>query len=376
MKNIDARQLLLKYQKGICTEEELALLETWYLEYRDDKEIELTMADLDSARSSVWASLPLHEVKKAIPLWPVLGAVASVVILITAAVLFFQQEQPRALVEKKHQIVRIIPGGNKAVLTLADGSEISLTDAKDGQLASQSGITITKTKDGQLIYNIDKTNASNASTESIGFNTISTPRGGYYQVNLPDGTKVWLNAASSLRYPTSFAGAERKVELEGEGYFEVAHHVDMPFRVVSRGQVVEVLGTHFNINAYSDEADIRTTLLEGSVKVNTEVAATLLKPGEQSINYQARLRKEEVITEDIVAWKNNEFVFNNEKLGGIMRKISRWYDVDVVCPPELEDMKFNGVLPRQRSIKGVLKIMESTESVHFKFEGRRITVMP
>lgn len=375
MKNIDAKELLIKYQEGICTEEELALLESWYLEYKTEGNSDLSPEMVDEARATVWAALPLHHSRKSVQLWQVLSAAASVILLVTAGLFFFQNAQHKTPQPKSHQVVKIVPGGNKAVLTLADGTQISLTDASNGQLASQAGMLITKTKDGQLIYTVAES-APGSEKQALTYNTISTPRGGFYQVNLPDGTRVWLNAASSLRYPTAFTAQERKVELTGEGYFEVAHNAAMPFKVVSGNQVVEVLGTHFNINAYSDEKDIRSTLLEGKVKVITAAGSTTLKPNEQSINDQDRLRKEEVETEDVVAWRDNMFAFNNESLGSIMRKISRWYDVEVVCPPELEDMKFNGTMSRQRSIKQVLKIMDLTESVHFKFEGRRITVMP
>lgn len=373
MKDIDAKQLLIKYQQGTCTENELALLESWYLQYKEEK-TDLGAEMLEEARQKVWASLPVHQIKKSVSLWPVMSAVASIVILITVGLFFFRNEQEQLPVRRTHQVVKIVPGGNKAVLTLADGTKISLNDAANGQLANQSGIVVTKAKDGQLIYTVNK--AAGAEKQLIGYNTISTPRGGFYQINLPDGTKVWMNAASSLKYPTAFTGGERKVELTGEGYFEVAHQAEMPFRVATGSQVVEVLGTHFNINAYDDENDTRTTLVEGKVRLSDGAAYTLLNPGEQGIAYKGRLRKTEVNTDDIIAWKENKFVFNNEKLGSIMRQIARWYDVEVVCPPELEDMEFSGTMPRHRSIKQALKIMDLTESVHFKFEGRRITVMP
>lgn len=373
MKNINAKELLIKYQQGSCTAEELALLETWYLEYRDEKELNLTTADIENAKANVWASLPLHQTNSTRKLWPLVSAAASVIIVIAVGLLFFRPQQtppPKGM----QKVVRIVPGGNKALLTLADGTKISLTDAANGQLANQAGLLITKAKDGQLVYTVSEKYSSEK--QEVAYNTISTPRGGFYQVNLPDGTKVWLNAASSLKYPTIFTGSERKVELTGEGYFEVAHNASRPFRVASASQVIEVLGTHFNISAYEDDVDIRTTLLSGSVRVNEQSAYTLLRPGEQGINYQRRLSKVEVNTDNVIAWKSNNFTFDHENLGSILRKISRWYDVDVVCPPEMEDMKFDGTISRQRSIKSVLRIMELTETVHFKFEGRRITVMP
>lgn len=375
MKNKDAAQLLLKYRQGNCTEAEIAMLESWYLNYTDAPLTELTPDALDTARNKVWASLPVHHQKKTARLWPMMAAAASVIIIMAAGFLFFQNNKKAEVVKKPTDLAEILPGGNKAMLTLADGSKISLTDVKEGSLASQSGVTITKTKDGQLVYHVNNSNSEG--DKPAGYNIFSTPRGGKYEVNLPDGTKIILNAESSLRYPAKFTGSERRVELKGEAYFEVAHDRNRPFRVVSDHQTIEVLGTHFNVNAYDDEENIKTTLLEGKVKVSVdEGSSVIIKPGEQAVAGKNKIKIDEVNTDDIVAWTTNTFVFSNENLGSIMRKISRWYDVEVVCPPELAKMEFSGTISRQRNIKDVLKIMDLTETVHFKFEGRRITVMP
>ncbi|SHG13251.1 FecR family protein [Pedobacter caeni] len=273
--------------------------------------------------------------------------------------------------------VSIPPGGNKAVLTLADGSEISLSDAENGELAKQSGINIIKTAEGQLTYDVS---ASNKASE--GHNKIATPRGGQYQINLPDGTKVWLNAASSLKFPLTFTGLKNRiVELSGEAYFEVTKNKHQPFKVLTaaksdqggRAQVIEVLGTHFNVNSYADEESTKTTLLEGSIRLNNELT---LKPGEQSIFVNDHFHVIPVDMEEMIAWKKGYFMFANEDIRSIMRKISRWYDLEIVYQGKPTDNTFIGTVSRFKEVSEVLNILELTKTVHFKIEGRRITVMP
>lgn len=263
----------------------------------------------------------------------------------------------------------ITPGGDKAILTLADGSKIMLDSAHNGDLANQGNVKVIKIN-GQLAYKGTGTSAE------VLYNTISTPRGGQYQLLLADGSKVWLNAASSLRFPASFTGKERLVELTGEGYFEIAKNENQPFKVDIAGKgVVEVLGTHFNINAYSDEASIKTTLLEGRVKVAASGGATvLLKPGEQAqINGGIKLVND-VDTDEIIAWKAGLFQFNRADVVSIMRQVSRWYNVDVVFEGPVSMKSFSGIVSRSNNISEVLKIMEKA-GVKFKINGNRITVM-
>jgi len=210
------------------------------------------------------------------------------------------------------------------------------------------------------------------------YNRIQVPYGGQYQLELPDGTKVWLNAGSSLRYPVSFTGHERKVELTGEGYFEVAKNKTMPFRVQTSKQVVEVLGTHFNINAYNDDPSVKTTLLEGSVKVTQNTMGTfkMLKPGQQSVLKNNELQVKEADTEEAVAWKNGLFLFNDQSLDEIMHQVSRWYDLQIVFDDvSLKTQRFGGSISRFKNVSQLLQVLESTGSVHFKIEGRRLTAM-
>lgn len=321
-------------------------------------------------------------------------ASAAVILLVSGlfAYRFFQ----KSTVENRmvQQPADFVPGTSKAVLTLADASQINLDDAGSGEIARQADAIITKTADGQLVYNASKSPVSSVeSTDSNpGFNTIRTPRGGKYRVILPDGSKVWLNAASSLKYPTRFAENERKVELMGEAYFEIAKislrgrngkNGSIPFRVRSAGQVVEVLGTHFNINSYSDEKTVKTTLLEGSVRVltgkqpETGSLSLILKPGEQAQLATGNKPKLQVISranvEEAVAWKNGQFQFKDTDIQTIMRQISRWYDVEVEFQGKVPETKYRGRISRDVPLSQLFQILQ-TSGVNFKIDGRKITV--
>lgn len=263
-------------------------------------------------------------------------------------------------------------GGDKAYLTLADGKRIALTDSMVGTISPAPGLRISKTAKGQLRYELAKGASGN------GYNTITTPKGGKYEVILADGTHVYLNAASSLRFPTSFTGiAERRVTLTGEGYFEVSHRNGQPFYVQSGKQLLRVLGTHFNLKAYPDEQSVKTTLLQGSVKVsNSEGSNAVLKPGQQSQLDQGKLKLEEVDVMAATDWQRAEINLKAEDFQSTMRKIARWYDVEIVFDETAPgDLTLGGLVSRDKSLVAVLKVMELTGKVHFKVEGRRVTVM-
>jgi len=320
-------------------------------------------------------AMPQKKIRKNI-LWKPIVAAASIFIVAALSLYLYTNSTQNRPVRPVSHASHIKPGDNKAYLTLANGKKIVLSDAKNGTLVAQNGIQITKTTEGQLVYTVTGNNNSTSSD----YNTIETPKGGQYQVRLPDGTNVWLNAASSLRYPSAFKGSERKVELSGEAYFEVAKNKKMPFRVISNTQTVEVLGTHFNVNSYLDEADTKTTLLEGSVRVkrNNSAAAVVIRPGQQASvkqNVNDKINVAEADMEEVMAWKNNYFRFNNENIESVMRKISRWYNVDVEYKGAISDEEFNGTISRSKNIVQVLEMLEGTKSIHFKIEGRRIVVM-
>jgi transmembrane sensor len=272
----------------------------------------------------------------------------------------------------------IPPGRNKAILTLTDGSKIALTDTGNGKIASQNGIQITKSAKGQLIYTIKASgdpNAASGETQQIDFNTIETPKGGQFQVILPDGSKVWLNAFSSLKFPVNFSLAkERRVELKGEAYFEVVHNEALPFRVITGKQVVEDLGTRFDVNAYDDEASTKTSLLQGKVRVTAGGKTTLLVPGQQATVANG-IKVSEINTGEVIAWKNGYFNFDDEKLENIMKSVARWYNVDVVFEDEsLKSETFGAITTRFANISTLLKIMEQTGDARFSIDGSTIKI--
>lgn len=283
----------------------------------------------------------------------------------------------------------IQPGGNKAILTLADGSTIILDSAANGMLVQQGSVQVVKSKEGELEYRKSETGSLKS---EVGFNTLATPRGGRYTLTLPDGSKVWLNAASSIRYPTTFTGEERKVEITGEVYFEVEKNTRMPFRVFLNGMQVEVLGTHFNIHAYGDEAMMKTTLLEGSVKVKTgsqkseagsrtsdlrPQTSAFLKPGQQAqiANHQLSIINDADV-EAAIAWKNGLIQFEGQDIHAAMRMLARWYDVAVEYRGNVPNAHFRGTIPSNVPVSQVLDMMEKTGEVHFEISGRKIIVTP
>ena len=265
----------------------------------------------------------------------------------------------------------VSPGGNKATLTLADNSVIVLDDAKNGMLARQGASKIIKLN-GKLLYE-----AAGQNTRQAVYNTISTPKGGQYQLELPDGSLVWLNASSSIHFPTSFIDHERRVQITGEAYFEVAKNAEKPFVVMVNKSEVQVLGTHFNINAYSDEDEMRTTLLEGSIRFVDGNNISVLRPGQQSQLSKNRIVsvQSNVDVNEVVAWKNGLFSFDDASIENIMRQLSRWYDVDIEYKGKTDDI-FVAEMSRNIRLSDVLKALELTGRVKFEIDGKKIIVMP
>ncbi len=303
-----------------------------------------------------------------------IAAVAIVLIFIGAGAYYYSHKQ--ALKAKHPQLAKqdAEPGNNKAILTLENGTKLELDSARIGTLAKKGHISIQKTKEGQLLYTVNK-GKGQTENEHISWNTISTPRGGQYQVILPDGTKVWLNAASALKFPTAFAGNTRNVELMGEAYFEVAKNAARPFTVKVDHMQVKVLGTHFNIMAYQDESAIKTTLLEGAVRLNDGSATSLLRPGQQGIIKGNNIQVTEVDVAQTIAWKNGFFEFNRASIYDIMKQVSRWYDVEIVYEGKIPNDEFVGKIERNVKLSQVLHILELNH-VHFKIEDKKIKVTP
>lgn len=264
----------------------------------------------------------------------------------------------------------VMPGGEKAVLTLSNGRQIVLDSAADGLLAQQGGTSVNKLSNGQLVYDGE----DNREGEIV-YNTMTTPRGGQYRLTLPDGTKAWLNSASSITFPTAFAGASRSVTITGEVYLEVAKDEKMPFTVKANGVDIAVLGTHFNVSAYPEDGAVRTTLLEGKVKVSTAAGSRTIAPGEQAQAGNGRLDVHQHVNLDqVMGWKNGRFVFEGEPIARVMNQLSRWYDVEVGDIEQVDD-RFYLDLPRSKKLSDVLKALELTGKVKFKIEGKKIVVM-
>lgn len=279
-------------------------------------------------------------------------------------------------IKKPQQGLGIQPGGQKATLTLADGSKLILDTTNNGLVTKQGGANIIKLDNGQLQY----VSGQIASSETV-YNTMSTPVGGQYELVLPDGTKVWLNSSSSIKYPTTFFEKERRVEITGEAYFEVAKNAHQPFKVKinlqnGEGGEVEVLGTHFNINAYDDETAVRTTLFEGSVKVNRTTGTTQIKPGQQLQSDKAGQVKiiNDADLEEVIAWKEGRFQFESADIKNVMRQLARWYDIDVEYKENIA-RHFGGTISRNVNILKVLEMLELTGEIKFKVEDRKVIVM-
>lgn len=273
----------------------------------------------------------------------------------------------------------VSPLTRKATLTLADGTVVVLDSAQSGVLAMEGTTSITKNTDGQIVYH------AAGSAQSVRYNTLSVPRGGnVVHITMSDGTEVWLNAASTLRYPVAFAGGERKVEISGEAYFEVAHNDAAPFKVSKGEMEISVLGTHFNVNAYGEEEDIKVTLLEGSIKVMNSNSAigsrqsAILKPGEQALlNTTGRVKvQKEFDQEAVMAWKNGLFYFDNTPIEVIIRQIERWYDVAIIYDSALETVAFNGQISRYNNASEVLEMLEMAEAIRFRIEDKKIYLTP
>lgn len=375
MQEKEIKTILENYKNGTASEAEKALLESWYLKYQEPEPYEFGLEERSKDLDLVLSNLKRGQQEPAkLYLWARI-AVAVVLLFTLSAGLFFYMSKDNGSAPKLAKY-DIAPGGNKATLTLANGKVINLTAAKTGDLGEEAGILITKAADGQLIYSIE--NSQNAAGSSL-YNTIETPKGGQYQILLPDGSKVWLNAASSLKYPANLTAInERRVELKGEAYFEVAKVNRKPFIVATDKQEVLVLGTHFNVKSYSDDNSTKTTLLEGSVQVTPKasgVSGAILKPGLQAELKAGGLKVMAVEVEDEIDWKNGDFVFKEESLESIMRKIARWYDVQVVYQEDVpQNVSLEGLVSRSKSISAVLSLIESTGKVHFIIEGRKVIV--
>jgi len=377
MENINIQALLEKYRAGTISPEELALLETWYLQWEPEHP-EISHWELLAVKDEVWQAVKPQPAKRITFLSrPRIAAAASLLLLLAVSAYYLlhkpspQQVPAQAAVNDANDGPK--PGGNKAVLTLSNGRQLVLTDVKNGKLADQGAVSVSKAGDGQLVYGKNGRTAGETA-----YNTMATPRGGQYHITLADGTQVWLNAASSITYPVAFTGNERKVTISGEVYFEVAGNENKPFKVSTGNQEVTVLGTHFNVKGYADDAGISTTLLSGSIRVSnlTSGRSSLLKPGQQAEIFpdQAAIQVKTVNTENVISWKNGYFLFDNQDIESIMKIMSRWYDVDVAYHYTRRQERFGGTFSRASDLSEILHNLEQVGHVHFNMQAKRITV--
>jgi transmembrane sensor len=399
-----SKNTLIRYFRGQCLPHEIELIKLYlamdmdkalveacmkeaWLNEEEDRQMKIGDAETTDfkkrfyARQNMLNQLPPLEdpfpSRKSMFRFQAWTKVAAAALIIISTSLFIYHKTHDAMKgEFAQQDREILPGGKKALLTLADGSVISLSDKPAGKLTSQGGLQVEKTKEGEIVYvrSKERQPVPNAT------NTIETPRGGQYRVTLPDGTKAWLNAASSLSYPIQFQGNERRVKMTGEVYFEVAKAIQpnstrrIPFFVETDKQEVQVLGTHFNINAYPDEDAVKTTLLEGSVQVKARNGKfVLLKPGQQAVLTED-IRVENADTKQQLAWKNGDFIFRGETLESTLRQVARWYDVKVECPSRLGKLRFNGMVSRSQPLSMIIEMIQLTKQAKVTVKERRLIV--
>ncbi|MGQ7855784.1 FecR family protein [Pedobacter sp. WC2501] len=377
------RELLLeianKIKNGKQTIAEQAYYDMWYESYEDSL-LELPkgyaanpIAIRDRMHGNIKSKISQETIVRRFPVWIKITSAAAALILVVGLLLYINRKITPAKSTPTITASSILPGSNKATLTLADGRVISLDQLAPGIIATENGLQITKDREGRIAYNIAITSKSAA----LAFNSIVVPKGGTYQVSLQDGSRVWLNAGSSLKYPASFAGqTERKVELTGEGYFEVAKDKVHPFIVKTWGQEVTVLGTHFNINAYPDELNVVTTPEEGRVKVSSGGTDLTINPGERTVLVsEGDMEVQQADLESALAWKNGKIYFKDADIRSILRQVARWYDIDVRYEGNIPTKLFSGGAYRNSNLSTVLKILQEN-NIHFDIsepiEGKKL----
>ncbi|MGO4292427.1 FecR domain-containing protein [Chitinophaga sp. RAB17] len=391
----DLQQAIENYLAGKASQEEQQLVNNWYYSFNDeridipanDRALREKIRDRIQQRLQQTLQESMSPSGRATSFY-IKRIAAAILLLIglagTTWLFLFSRKHttPDKMVAGTPHPGGIVPGGNRAVLMLANGDSILLDSAGNGMLSQQGGTRIIKLNNGMLAYK-----ATNTPGEAVAYNTIRTPRGGQYQVTLPDGTEVWLNAASALRFPTVFTGSSREVSLNGEGYFEVKPFIDnkgqkIPFIVkVLSGKdemKVKVLGTKFNIMAYEDEATVSTALLEGSVAATSIRDSVMIKPGQRAsmAHGQTTFKMGTADFKEILAWKNGEFRFREAGIKDIMRQLCRWYDVEVEYREAADNVKLSGIIPKTEDISLLLDALQATGKVHFEVNNRKIIVQP
>jgi transmembrane sensor len=379
-----AEELIRKCLEGTTTQEEDALLESWYIAAVQDQPEIPGMPDYSRIEDEIWQPLRAEQqglpkldqpkAKSLISIWPLIAAAAAVILVVSVGSLFIPHKSPTPGIVQLQPLQKdILPAGMRATLTLFDGRTIAVDSANSPMLAIQ-GDRIISSLHGQLIYNANQSRRRRT-PGSMAYNTLTTSPGEHYSLVLPDGTGVWLNAASSITYPVVFNARERKVKVTGEVYFEIVHNAKQPFRIMVKNELVEDIGTHLNINAYDDESTINTTLLEGSIKVSRGSASAILNPGQQATirPNDDSFELKQVDCDKAIAWKSGYFYFERADIQTVMRQLARWYNVQVVYKGKLPKRTFRGKVYRNINASEALGIL-SYFGAHFYVEGNTITV--
>jgi len=366
-----------KLFNGTITSSERSELESWYADMGDEAihvESHLDKIEFSNNLFLLIAERTGLSQRGRRPLFRYAAIAASLMLGISVAGYFLLKTLAHHPVTSSVQMAsKVVPGGNKAILKLSNGQVVNLDDANQGQLSTGGREMIDKTAKGQITYK-----PLSGSKEQLGYNTLTTPRGGKFNILLPDGSLAMLDAGSSITYPAQFVAKERIVTITGQVYFEVVHRSAQPFVVMAGNQIIKDIGTRFNISAYADEKLVKTTLEEGAVSVTKNRKTIFLKPGQVGVSQYAGdgLTTGVADLEETLAWKNGYFRFNNEPIENIMPKISRWYNVDIKYNGKLPSDGFNGTISRSKSIEKVLDMLQRTGVIHFKVEGRNVTVLP
>jgi transmembrane sensor len=369
MNQTEAQELLNKYNAGTATDEERAIVENWYTNSAypaaaPDQE------NIIAAKDRIWAAIDVQP-HRTVRLWPRIAVAACILLFLSVgAYFYFKPNIPQQVIAKQQDI---LPGHNQATLTLANGQKIILTKGLMGKLAQQGQTAIQANGTNGITY----TAVNTVPNTAITYNTLATAKGEQspYPLILADGTKVWLNAESSITFPTAFTGNERLVKVKGEAYFEVAHNARQPFRVSLKNQTIEDIGTQFNVNAYDDEPMMKTTLVEGRIKIISGTEMALLKPGQQASTVTGSniINVENADVDEAVAWKNGLFSFKQADIKTVMRQISRWYDLDVEYQGVIPDKRLTGEVYRSASGNEALQILKYA-NIPFRVEGKRIVI--
>jgi transmembrane sensor len=374
MNEEEIKELLKRYREGNCTEQEKESVELWFHLTSEQSDWQWrNPAHKEKLRDNILSGI--REITRQpepekFRIWSYISVAASVLILLFAGGYYYFSNQKNPLQKPFHQIA-VAPGSKQAMLTLSDGSSVLVNDAARGVVASDGFSLVLKNNEGALEYQ-----SANDHQKHAGRNTLAVPRGGTFQITMPDGTKAWINSASTITYPAGNTDSERLVELTGEAYFEVTKDKKRPFRVISNGTEILVTGTHFNVSAYEDDQQVTTTLAEGAVVVSNHGQQKTLTPGQQSMSSASGdITLGKVDLESALAWKEGYFVFEDQDLKSVMKMVSRWYDVEIEYQGTIPDSKFGGTFSKSKSLDGLLNYLKQLSNIQFKQQGNKITIM-